>query len=54
MNFYYKKFSAEDVNVIKDGKKDIELDATEEELKELEELEKMDRFEQKNSNDEEI
>ena len=53
-NFYYKKFSAEDVNVIKDGKKDIELDATEEELKELEELEKMDRFEQKNSNDEEI
>ena len=53
-NYYYKKFNAKDVKVIKEGIKEIQTDVSEEELRELEEMEKMDELDKKNSNDEDI
>ena len=53
-NYYYKKFNSSDVKVLKEGKKEIQEDLDEEELKELEEMEKMDELDKKNSNDEDI
>lgn len=53
-NYYYKKYNASDIKVIKDGKSDIESNLSEEELKELEEMERMDELDKKNSSDEEI
>lgn len=53
-NYYYKKYNASDVKVIKEGKSEIESDITEEELKELEEMEKMDELDKENTNDEDI
>ena len=53
-NYYYKKYSASDVKVIKDGKSDIVSNLSEEELKELEEMERMDELDKKNSSDEDI
>ena len=53
-NYYYKKYNASDVKVLKEGKKEIQGDLSEEELKELEEMEKMDELDKKNSNDEDI
>lgn len=53
-NYYYKKYNASDIKVIKDGKSDIESNLSEEELKELEEIERMDELDKKNSSDEEI
>lgn len=50
-NFYYKKYNATDVKVIKDGRKEVESDMSEEELKELEEMERMDEIDKKNTND---
>ena len=53
-NFYYKKYNASDVKVIKEGKKEIQEEMDEEELRQLEEMEKMDELDKKNSNDEDI
>ena len=53
-NFYFKKYNAADVKVIKEGKKEIEQDISEEDLKELEQMEKMDKIEISSSNDDEI
>ena len=53
-NFYYKKYNASEVKVIKEGKQEFKTDVSEEELKELEEMEKMDELDKKNTNDEEI
>lgn len=53
-NFYYKKYNASEVKVIKEGKQEYKTDVSEEELKELEEMEKMDELDKKNTNDEEI
>ena len=53
-NYYYKKYNASDVKVIKDGKTEIESNLSEEELKELEEIERMDEIDKKNSSDEDI
>ena len=53
-NYYYKKFNAYDVKVIKEGKHEVESDMTEEEIKELEEMEKMDKIDKENTNDEDI
>ena len=53
-NYYYKKYNASDVKVIKEGKSEIESDMTEEELKELEAMEKMDEIDKENTNDEDI
>ena len=50
-NYYYKKYNAEDVKVIKDGKAEIESDLSEEELRELEEMERMDELDKKNTDD---
>ena len=53
-NFYYKKYNASDVKVIKDGKKEVEQEVSEEDLKELEQMEKMDKMEISSSNDDEM
>ena len=53
-NYYYKKYNASDVKVLKEGKSEIESDMTEEELKELEAMEKMDEIDKENTNDEDI
>ena len=53
-NFYYKKYNASDVKVIKDGKKEVEQEVSEEDLKELEQMEKMDKMEINSSNDDEM
>lgn len=50
-NYYYKKYNAEDVKVIKDGKAEVESDLSEEELRELEEMERMDELDKKNTDD---
>ena len=50
-NYYYKKYNAGDVKVIKDGKSEIESDLSEEELRELEEMERMDELDKKNTDD---
>lgn len=53
-NFYYKKYNASDVKVLKDGKKEVEQEVSEEDLKELEQMEKMDKMEISSSNDDEV
>ena len=53
-NFYFKKYNASDVKVIKEGKKEVEQDVSEEDLKELENLEKMDKMEISSSNDDDM
>ncbi len=50
-NFYYKKYNATDVKVIKDGKSEIESELSEEELKELQEMERMDEIDKKNTDE---
>lgn len=53
-NYYYKKYNASDITVIKDGKTEIESNLSEEELRELEEMERMDELDKKNSSNEDI
>lgn len=53
-NYYYKKYNASDVKVIKEGKKIIEENLDAEELRKLEEMEKLDELDKKNSNDSDI
>ena len=49
-NFYYKRFNAADVKILKDNKRKIsnDEDATEEELAELKRIEAMDKYDNKN------
>ena len=49
-NFYYKRFNATDVKIIKDNKRKVSNDenTTEEELAELKRIEAMDKYDNKN------
>lgn len=53
--FYFKKYDAKDVKIIKNVEEDKLIDAEEKEhLKELQELEKLEKIDQKNMSSEEI
>lgn len=53
-NYYYKKYKAQDVTVIKEGKKEMQTNFTEEELRELEKMEEMDELDKKNTTNEDM
>lgn len=53
-NYYYKKYKAQDVTVIKEGKKEMQTNFTEEELRELEKMEQMDELDKKNTTNEDM